>query len=92
LADRQHRFGSSLAGMTTNNPKIDALVVRRNALMTELRANRRDRFQLQSEIDQLTTMIMRLTGVPPMLGDLVSPALGLLAGGLGGRRRRRILK
>ena len=79
----QHRFGSSLAGMTTNNPKIDALVVRRNALMTELRANRRDRFQLQSEIDQLTTMIMRLTGVPPMLGD-IAPLLdmpSLLAGG-----------
>jgi hypothetical protein len=91
LEDRQHRFGSSLAGMTTNNPKIDALVVRRNALMTELRANRRDRFQLQSEIDQLTTMIMRLTGVPPMLGD-IAPLLdmpSLLAGGLGGRRRRR---
>ena len=95
MSDRQHSFGGSLAGMTVN-PKIDAMVIRRNALMAELRANRRDRFQLQSEIDQLTTMIMRLIGVPPMLGDVASlldvPAM-FAGGGFRGRRgpRRKVL-
>jgi hypothetical protein len=75
---------------------IDKLVAERDALRREWQTNHRDRIRIQHRLDSLTHQLSRLTGLPVMIGDVptlhVPPSLDLLAGDLGGRRRRRILK
>jgi hypothetical protein len=70
---------------------IDKLVAERDALRREWQTNHRDRIRIQHRLDSLTHQLSRLTGLPVMIGD--APALdvpSLLAGGFGGRRRRRM--
>jgi hypothetical protein len=73
--------------------RIDKLVTERDALRREWQTNHAARIKIQHRLDELTTQLSRLTGLPVMIGDLsaldVPPALNLLAGGLGGRRRPR---
>ena len=70
--------------------QIDKLVAERDALRREWQTNYAARIKIQHRLDELTTQLSQLVGLP-LLGDLptldVPPALNLLAGGLGGRRR-----
>jgi len=79
----------TFAGMTKDSTKLNALLAERTRLANELRHARRDQFQIQHRIDELSIAIGGLTAMPSLdIGDIVPPALGLFAG-LGGRRKRR---
>jgi hypothetical protein len=73
--------------------QIDKLVAERDALRREWQTNYAAPIKIQHRLDELTTQLSQLTGLPLWIGDVptldVPPALGLLAGGLGGRRRPR---
>jgi hypothetical protein len=68
---------------------IDKLVAERDALRREWQTNHRDRIRIQHRLDSLTHQLSRLTGLPVMIGDAFDVP-SLLAGGFGGRRRRRM--
>jgi hypothetical protein len=70
--------------------RIDELIRHREALAAAWRSNVSDRQRLEIELDKTTTLLGELTGLGlPLLDDVAPPALGLLAGSLGGRRHRR---
>ena len=56
--------------------RIMASVAKRNKLMTDYAANKRERLKLQHNLDRLTCRIARLTGLEPALyaaGGLFDP-------------------
>ena len=66
--------------------QIDELIRHREALAAEWRSNVSGRARIEIELDRTTTLLAELTGLGMPLLDVSS----MFAGGLGGRRRRRI--